>query len=256
MRIFHVLHCQSRKLWVQPKGFDTGIKVYNCIAKEKVPFIIKNKNLVTWYTCGPTVYDKSHVGHASCYIKLDIIQRILRRHFGLNVVTVMNITDIDDKIIQRSIEKKCSPIEIARMYEKEFWRDLDALNVKKANIVVRVTDNISLITNYIQKLIDKRFGYLTEDGSVYFDTIEYQNYGKLVNLAENENEEIHVNSVKKSASDFVLWKAAKPNEIFWDSKFGPGRPGWHIECSTIASTILGKIKFAMTISLLNNGQNA
>ncbi|KAI4458538.1 cysteinyl-trna synthetase [Holotrichia oblita] len=208
--------------WIQPEGYDTGIKVYNCVTRTKVPLVVANKSCVTMYTCGPTVYDSAHIGHASCYVKLDIIQRILRRYFKLNLVTVMNITDIDDKIINESKNLNKSPIEVARCHEKEYIQDLDQLLVTKPDVL----------------LFDEKFAYKSEDGSVYFDVSQYENYGKLQKIGENTLE-VNTGSIKNSPADFALWKAAKPNEPYWDSFFGPGRPGWHIECSALAGNIIG-----------------
>ncbi|XP_044259627.1 probable cysteine--tRNA ligase, mitochondrial [Tribolium madens] len=222
--------------WVKPAGHDTGIKVFNCITRTKVPFIVKNKNLVTWYTCGPTVYDSSHIGHASCFVKLDIIQRILRHYFNLNVVTVMNITDIDDKIIARANTSKVSTSELAKKFETEFWKDLDALEVNRPDCVLRVTENMEIIKDFIRKLVDNGKAYKSEDSSVYFDVGAYDNYAKLQNIGEDAPEP---SKFKKSKMDFALWKGAKPNEVSWDSPWGKGRPGWHIECSALASHILG-----------------
>lgn len=224
--------------WIQPEGYDTGIKVYNCITKTKVPLVVANKSCVTMYTCGPTVYDSAHIGHASCYIKLDIIQRILKRYFKLNLVTVMNITDIDDKIINESKSLNKSPIEVARCHEKEYIQDLDQLLVTKPDVLVRVTDNMTLIVKFIKKLYDDKFAYKSDDGSVYFDVSQYENYGKLQKIGDNALE-ANTGGIKKSLADFALWKAAKSNEPYWDSLFGPGRPGWHIECSALAGNIIG-----------------
>ncbi|EEZ98366.2 probable cysteine--tRNA ligase, mitochondrial [Tribolium castaneum] len=222
--------------WVKPNGHDTGIKVFNCTARTKVPLIVKNKNLVTWYTCGPTVYDSSHIGHASCFVKLDIIQRLLRHYFNLNVVTVMNITDIDDKIIARANTAKVPPKELAKKFEAEFWKDLDALDVRRPDCVLRVTENMDVIKNFIRELIDKGKAYKAGDNSVYFDVGAYDNYAKLQNIGEDAPEP---SKFKKSKMDFALWKAAKPGEISWVSEWGKGRPGWHIECSALAGHVLG-----------------
>jgi cysteinyl-tRNA synthetase len=224
--------------WVKPEGYDTGIKVFNCVTKNKQPLIVKNKNCVTWYTCGPTVYDSSHIGHASCFLKLDIIQRVLRQHFKLNLVTVMNITDIDDKIIARSNALKISTKELAKQFEREFWRDLDALEISRPNCVMRVTENLDIIKEFIIKLVDNKKAYQAENGSVYFDVGAYGRYGKLQNLGE---EDTVGSTYKKSNMDFALWKAAKQNEVYWESPWGPGRPGWHIECSALASHVFGKL---------------
>lgn len=225
--------------WVQPEGYDTGIKVFNCITKSKVPFIVKNKNLVTWYTCGPTVYDSSHIGHASCFVKLDIIQKILKNYFSLNLVTVMNITDIDDKIITKSNTLKISPNEVAKQFEKEFWRDLEALEINRPDCVLRVTENIELIKNFINELMNMNKAYKADNNSVYFNVGAYDNYAKLQNIGDDLPEP---SKYKKSSADFALWKAAKENEVSWDSPWGKGRPGWHIECSALASHIFGKFE--------------
>lgn len=216
--------------WILPEGYDTSIKVYNCIVREKVPFIVRNKHSVTWYTCGPTVYDSSHIGHASCYVKLDIIQRILRKHFDLNIVSVMNITDIDDKIISRSNSSGVSITDITKRYEKEFFQDLKWLNVLKPNVIIRVTDNIDVIKNFIKKLVTENKAYGTSDGSVYFQLDKYKNYGKLTQ---------NISTLDKENVDFALWKGVKENEPSWEAEWGSGRPGWHIECSAMASTVFG-----------------
>lgn len=225
--------------WTKPEGYDTGIKIYNCITKSKEPFIVKNKHHLTWYTCGPTVYDSAHVGHASCYMKLDIIQKILKNYFKFNLVTVMNITDIDDKIIKRANEIKSDHKTLADKFEQEFWDDLIKLGIPQADIVIRVTENIKLIIDFIRKLEKDGFAYKAIDNSVYFDVDSYKYYGKLQNLGREELES-KKKSIKKSVMDFALWKNSQPGEPFWNSPWGDGRPGWHIECSTLASHVLGQ----------------
>lgn len=230
----------TQQQWFKPDGIDTGIRVYNCAARRQVPLILSNENFLSWYTCGPTVYDCSHLGHASCYVKLDIIQRILRKHFNLNIVTAMNITDIDDKIIRRSQESGKDWKEISRSYEAEFWSDLDKLNVLQPNIKLRVTDHMPHITSYISDLFQKRCAYIGKDDSVYFNVKQFPIYGKLQNLNLNEKEALQSEN-KSSAFDFALWKARKiKSEPCWPSPWGPGRPGWHIECSTLANMVFGK----------------
>lgn len=192
--------------WSKPEGYDTSIKVYNCVARKKVPFIVRNKNYVSWYTCGPTVYDSAHIGHASCYVKLDIIQRILRTHFNLKIISVMNITDIDDKIINRSKTSNLSEIELAKKYEEEFWDDLCFLNVNKPDIVLRVTQNMQRIKDFIKKLLTTNMAYISEkDNSIYFTLKNHDTYGKLQNIGEANNSEN-----KNAPGDFALWKSAKP----------------------------------------------
>lgn len=231
---FHSLHS-----WRKPNGFDTGIKIYNCITRNKEPLIIKNKNLVTWYTCGPTVYDSSHVGHASCYVKLDTIQKILRNYFKYNLVTVMNITDVDDKIIARANQMKKMCKDVANMYEKEFFEDLKDLGIQKPNIILRVTDNMDIIIDFIKQLESKGQAYKAADNSVYF-SVDKINYGKLVNIG-GETKQKTKKGLKRNEMDFALWKESKEGEPYWHSPWGKGRPGWHIECSALATHALGKI---------------
>lgn len=234
----HLCYRRFKHNWIQPEGHDTNIKVYNCITKSKVPLIFRNKERASWYTCGPTVYDLAHIGHASCYVKLDIIQRILRHHFNMNLITAMNITDIDDKIINRSKQLSVVATELARRYENEFWTDLQDLNVLKPDIIVRVTDHIPVITRLIRRLIDDRRAYVVTDGSVYFDLQKCAaSYGKL-EPAVTDNQ-VNGDGLKKSSGDFALWKGSKPGEPSWAADFGTGRPGWHTECSALASAIFG-----------------
>lgn len=224
----------TSKYWTEPIGYDTNIKIFNPITKTKVPLILKRKNIASWYTCGPTVYDKSHIGHGSCFIKQDILQRILRNHFHINVITAMNITDIDDKIIARSIAEKEDWMSLARRYEDEFWIDVERLGIETPNVKVRVTDHIPQIIQFTQKLLDKEMAYRHSDGSVYFDVAKFSMYGKFQCLNEQSDHEF-----KKSPFDFAVWKGAKANEPHWDAPWGKGRPGWHIECSVLASLIFG-----------------
>ncbi|XP_045465312.1 probable cysteine--tRNA ligase, mitochondrial [Harmonia axyridis] len=223
---------RKKSTWIKPQGFNTGINIYNCIAKEKVPLITKQKGILTWYTCGPTVYDDAHIGHASCYLKIDILQRIMSRYFNFNIVTAMNITDIDDKIIKRSKELGKPYDKISAFYEDRFWADLDKFNISKPNIVLKVTENIGDIKEFIDRLVKNDLAY-EKDGSVLFNIKGYTNYGKLVNLQKNEENE------NQELSDCVLWKKNKSEEPFWESPWGNGRPGWHVECSVLASKLFG-----------------
>lgn len=227
------IRCQSS--WIQPKGYDTGIKIYNCVAKKKVPFITNKPNIISWYSCGPTVYDSAHVGHGSCYIKMDIIQRILSKYFKFNILFVMNITDIDDKIITRSKELNKSIGDITSLYEKEFWEDMLKLKINKPNLVLKVSENLDNIIEFISELINKGMAYSDSKGSVYFKVKTSPKYGKLINLTKSLNSEMH----KENELDFALWKCKKNNEPFWNSPWGAGRPGWHIECSALASKVFG-----------------
>lgn len=232
--------------WNQPIGHNTGINLYNCVARTTVPFIVRNPNCVTWYTCGPTVYDSAHIGHAVCYMKLDIIQRILRTHFQLNLVTAMNVTDIDDKIIKRSQERKIPWNELAKNYENEFWADLKRLGIRRADIVLHVGESMDEIIEFVRALIDKQAAYIGRDGSVYFRNVGV--HGKLQNVNSEAQSSSQLNIVRESSADFTLWKTSKPGEPFWNVPWKcaaeaniptAGRPGWHTECSAMASKIFG-----------------
>ncbi|CRL04577.1 CLUMA_CG017646, isoform A [Clunio marinus] len=210
---------------------ELGVNIYNSKLKRKVPLILRNPLYSSWYTCGPTVYDSAHIGHACTFVRLDIIQRILRSHFNVNLVTCMNITNIDDKIIQKGNETGRSWKVIAEEYEQEFWQDLNSLNIIPPDIKLRVTDKIPEILKFIEGIEAKGFTKVGKDNSVYFKISNYNNYGKLQNISQDNS---------STDVDFALWKSEKPNEPSWDSKWGKGRPGWHIECSTLASLVFGK----------------
>ncbi|XP_066872737.1 probable cysteine--tRNA ligase, mitochondrial isoform X2 [Kogia breviceps] len=191
------------------------------------------------YSCGPTVYDHAHLGHACSYVRFDIIRRILTRVFGCGVIMVMGITDVDDKIITRANEMDVSPASLANLYEEDFKQDMAALKVLPPTVYLRVTENIPHIIAFIERIIANGHAYSTPKGNVYFDLQSRgDRYGKLVGVAPAPvGETGHAD--KRHASDFALWKAAKPREPSWASPWGDGRPGWHTECSTIASLVFG-----------------
>ncbi|XP_063849931.1 probable cysteine--tRNA ligase, mitochondrial [Scylla paramamosain] len=230
--------------WVLPQGHETGINIYNSTTKTKVPLRTHHPGLLTWYNCGPTVYDSAHIGHALSYIKIDIIRRIMTRVFDLNVIMVMGITDIDDKIIRRSQELQVSFREITEHYEQEFFNDMDRLRVWRPSLAPRVTEHVPHIIAFTQGILDRGLAYVAVDGSVYFNTGAYGRYGKLFPVHEEEATAAATATaaaavIKKSPRDFALWKLAKKGEPSWPSPWGRGRPGWHIECSAMASHILG-----------------
>ncbi|XP_037656581.1 probable cysteine--tRNA ligase, mitochondrial isoform X2 [Choloepus didactylus] len=228
-----------RQDWLQPSGHDTGVKVYNSLTRRKDPLIVANAEAASWYSCGPTVYDHAHLGHACSYVRFDIVRRILTKVFGCNIVMVMGITDVDDKIIKRANEMNVSPTSLARLYEEDFKQDMVALKVLPPTVYLRVTENIPQIISFIEGIIANGHAYSTVKGNVYFDLKSRgDKYGKLVGVAPDPVGE-PADSDKRHATDFALWKAAKPQEIFWASPWGNGRPGWHIECSTIASFVFG-----------------
>ncbi|KAF8771005.1 cysteine--tRNA ligase, cytoplasmic-like [Argiope bruennichi] len=343
---------RNQPVWEKPVLSEKSkLKLYNSLTREKEVFIPQYGNKVLWYSCGPTVYDAAHMGHARSYISFDILRRVLSEYFGYDVFYVMNITDIDDKIIKRArqkflfdeyvkkstdvktvisdvresvqiykkllettedvdkrtmleniIEKTENAVQNAEnsissktddqqvlkslllssedtisewqdklqsntefdnsiffslpaMWEEAFYKDMEALNVLQPDAITRVTEYIPEIISYVQKIIDNGLAY-ESNGSVYFDTIKFDQmpnhfYGKLVpeafgdlkKLQEGEGE-LSVSSErlseKKSPSDFALWKSSKPGEPSWDSPWGKGRPGWHIECSVMASSLLGE----------------
>uniref|UniRef100_A0A3Q1CHK2 Probable cysteine--tRNA ligase, mitochondrial n=1 Tax=Amphiprion ocellaris TaxID=80972 RepID=A0A3Q1CHK2_AMPOC len=219
----------SGKKWVKPSGFDTGLKTYNSLTKQKEPLVLAREGVATWYSCGPTVYDHAHLGHACSYVRFDILQRILSSFFGVTIVHAMVITDIDDKIIRRSWEENVSPAVIARMYEDEFKKDMLSLKVIPPAVYLRVTENVHHIVLFIDRIIRNGHAYATKEGDVYFDIQSIgDRYGRFAGAVD-----------KRDQRDFALWKQSKPQEPFWESPWGRGRPGWHIECSTVASCVFG-----------------
>lgn len=310
---------------------DSKLKLYNSLTRKKELFVPEEWNKVKWYSCGPTVYDEAHMGHARTYVTSDILRRVLMYYFEYNVIYVMNITDVDDKIITKArqvylrnnyfvktksiqtilddidqaillmksnIEKEtnkdkkvimtdivdkasskliecrnnssdpfCISLKFSydilsewldqnneleiedpdifsslpKLYEKKFFDDMSNLKVRIPDLIPHVRDSIPYIISYIKKIICNNFAY-ESNGSVYFDTVKFSekySYAKLVPEAYNCCKEITETDEKRNINDFVLWKAAKPREPFWNSPWGNGRPGWHIECSTMARGVLG-----------------
>ncbi|CAG5115092.1 unnamed protein product [Candidula unifasciata] len=223
--------------WEIPQGYATQIKIYHPLVKEQVPLVLLQEKLAHWYACGPTVYDSPHIGHASSYVRLDIIRRIMSSVFGIDTTLVMGVTDIDDKIIQKSNQTGQNMAEITQLYESEFFASLAKLKVTPPSITVRVTDHVSHIIDFIRQIEQKGYTYRTADGSLYFDVNKYGHYGAFINMQIHMSPETDTD--KRAPQDFALWKAVKPGEPFWDSPWGKGRPGWHIECSAMASHVFG-----------------
>ncbi len=191
------------------------------------------------FVCGPTVWDSSHVGHAKTYVAYDIMAHYLRKK-GYSIFFILNITDIDDKIINRAKSEGKDPLRLADKYAQDFFRDMKDLNVDSVNLYAKASDHVPEIIGQVQGLIDKGIGYRIE-GDVYFDISKFPAYGKLSKL---RLEELTVHRVdpdprKKNPGDFVLWKSQKPGEISWESPWGRGRPGWHIEDTAITLTYFG-----------------
>lgn len=217
-----------------------AIKVFNTIAGKKEELIPISPDEIKMYVCGVTVYDMCHIGHARAYISFDVILRYLRSK-GFKVTYVRNFTDVDDKIIKRANELGVKTEEITEKYIKEFYTDMESLNVLKADIEPKVTEHINEIIALIQKIIDNGYAYVS-GGDVYFSVESFPGYGKLSGRRLDDMKagaRVEVNEQKRHPLDFALWKESKPGEPFWDSPWGKGRPGWHIECSAMSTKYLG-----------------
>ncbi len=217
------------------------MKFYNTLTRKKEEFVPLEGNTVKIYVCGPTVYDSPHIGHARTYIAFDAIRRYLK-YKGYDVIYVVNITNVDDKIINRAKELGEHPLKLAERYEREFFDAMEKLNVEKADFSPRVTEHIQDIINFIQKLIEKGYAYVSE-GDVYFSVEKFKEYGKLSHQSLKEikaGARVEISEKKRNPLDFALWKKAKEGEISWPSPWGEGRPGWHIECSTMSMKYLGE----------------
>jgi len=244
----------------------------NTLTRKLDLFITKDgSRSVKWYMCGPTVYAPSHLGHARTYLAFDIVRRILCDYLMYDVTLVMNVTDIDDKIIIRSLEQGITCTELSRKFESEFLEDMALLGVSPPDILTRVSEFIPKIVEFIQRIIEQEAAY-ESNGSVYFSVENFKampgkNYCKLspenVNnseaLAEGEGgltaSKQEFVSDKRSPRDFALWKKSKPDEPSWDSPWGPGRPGWHIECSAMACDVFKNISVDETMDIHSGGKD-
>ena len=216
------------------------MKVYNTLTRKKEELVPITPGEIKMYACGPTVYNYIHIGNARPLCIFDILRRYLE-YRGYKVTFVQNFTDIDDKIIRRANEEHIDFSEISERYIKEFWTDADGLNVRHATVNPKATENIDAIIHIISTLIEKGYAYEAQ-GDVYFSTEKFKDYGKLSHQPLEDLEagaRIMVGEVKREPMDFAVWKAAKPGEPAWDSPWGKGRPGWHIECSAMNWRYLG-----------------
>ena len=232
------------------------MQIYNTLTRKKEEFIPQTPGEYRIYVCGPTVYNYIHIGNARPVVVFDTLRRYLE-YRGNKVYFVSNITDIDDKLIKKAQEQGCSMKEVAEKFEAEFIKDSDGLNAKTPTVRPRATEHIEEILDIVKDILDKGYGYVAKNGDVYFRTRAFKEYGKLshLNLEELESGNRELRSqmdddLKEDPADFAVWKAAKPGEPAWDSPYGPGRPGWHIECSAMSRTHLGK-----TIDLHCGGQD-
>ncbi|MDG2954606.1 cysteine--tRNA ligase [Bisgaard Taxon 10/6] len=217
------------------------LKIFNTLTREKEEFKPINPNRVGMYVCGVTVYDLCHFGHGRTFVSFDVITRYLR-FLGYNLRYVRNITDVDDKIIKRALENNESCDQLVERMIAEMHKDFDALNILRPDVEPRATKHIPDIIAMVEALLRRGHAYVAADGDVMFDVQSFRQYGALSrqNLEQLQaGARVEIKSVKKNPMDFVLWKMSKPNEPSWDSPWGKGRPGWHIECSAMNSKELG-----------------
>ena len=218
------------------------MKIFNSMSRQKEEFVPIQPGKVSIYACGPTVYNCIHVGNARPIILFDVLRRYFE-YRGYDVTFVQNFTDVDDKIIKRANEEGITSQEVAEKYIQEYFTDAQGLGVRPATIHPKATENMQQIIDMVQTLIDKGYAYPVENGDVYYRTLKFKGYGKLSHQPIEDLQSgarIAVGEVKENPLDFALWKAAKPGEPAWDSPWGPGRPGWHIECSAMSNRYLGK----------------
>lgn len=216
------------------------MRIFNTMTRQKEEFIPNNPDEVKIYACGPTVYNYIHIGNARPLCVFDVLRRYLE-YKGYNVKFVQNFTDVDDKIIKRANEEGITFEEVSKKYIEEFWTDANGLNFKKASVHPKATENIDEIINIIKTLEEKGYAYAV-DGDVYFRTLKFKEYGKLSHQPIEDLQSgarIAIGEKKENPLDFALWKAAKEGEPYWDSPWGKGRPGWHIECSAMNKRFLG-----------------
>lgn len=227
------------------------MKIYNTLTRKKEEFVPIDKDNVKMYSCGPTVYDYFHIGNARPFIIFDTMRRYLE-YRGYKVTFVQNFTDIDDKMIKRANAEGITVKELGERFIKEYFEDSHALGIHEASVHPKATENIDAIIDIVKKLVDNGYAYEV-NGNVYFSTKKFREYGKLSKQPLEDLEagaRIDVSDEKKDAMDFALWKSQKPGEPAWESPWGMGRPGWHIECSAMANKYLGE-----TIDIHSGGQD-
>ena len=228
------------------------MKIYNTLTRKKEELKTIDEGEVKIYACGPTVYNYIHIGNARPLCVFDTMRRYME-YRGLKVKFVQNFTDIDDKIIKRANEEGSDYKTVSEKYIAEFWKDTEGMNIRKATVHPKATENIDEIISIIETLIEKGYAYPVENGDVYFSPKKFNEYGKLSHQPLEELEagaRINIGELKREPMDFALWKGAKEGEPFWESPWGRGRPGWHIECSAMVRKYLGK-----TIDIHCGGQD-
>lgn len=218
-----------------------GLKIYNTLSGQKEEFVTREPGQVRMYVCGVTVYDFCHIGHARGMLAFDVIWNYLE-YKGYQVKFVRNFTDVDDKIIKRAQDKAASTREIAEHYIKEYYKDIDALGIRRAHVEPRATEHIQEMLEIVKALVDKGIAYEV-DGDVFFSVEKFNEYGKLSGRKTDDmiaGARIEIDERKRNPLDFALWKKSKEGEPAWDSPWGDGRPGWHIECSAMSMKHLGR----------------
>jgi cysteinyl-tRNA synthetase len=220
------------------------IRLHDTFAREKVELVLRDPRRVSIYVCGPTVYEVPHVGHGRAALVFDIIRRYLEWR-GLDVTYVSNVTDVEDKIIERAAKEGSTEPEVAQRYEAAYWAEMDRLGVGRPDSLPRATAYIDRMVKLIGELVDTGRAYVVEGKGVYFDVTSFPEYGELAHrrledLLQSAGARVDVDERKRNPVDFALWKTAKPGEPAWDSPWGKGRPGWHIECSAMSLDLLGE----------------
>ncbi len=218
-----------------------SLMIHNTLTNSKEEFVSIEPGKVKMYVCGVTVYDDIHMGHARSMIVFDMVARYLR-YLGYDVTHVTNFTDVDDKIITRAAKEGVEPLQLSARYIDRYFEDAAKLGINRADIYPKASECIGDIIGMVQRIIDNGFAYVTDDGSVYFSVDKVENYGRLTNQKLEHMESsgrVAIDDQKRNPMDFAVWKAAKPGECSWDSPWGKGRPGWHIECSAMIEKHLG-----------------
>eukprot|EP00127_Corallochytrium_limacisporum_P005866 Clim_evm11s214 gene=Clim_evmTU11s214 len=244
---------RKQSKWQLPEGSPVGLKIYNSQTQTIEPFVVKNVDRISWYMCGPTVYDEAHLGHARTYVTFDILRRVISEFWRVNVVQVMGVTDVDEKVFKRAAATNRSMAEVAAQYEVSFMSALEKLGVQLPSRMVRVSEVIDEILAMTKKLVDRGLAYEI-DGNILFDTQAYKEagfrYGKFLDAEGHRPHQFEAPLQEKKVieenlrhpDDFIIWRKAQQGEPSWESPWGDGRPGWHVECSVMAS--LGMLKMA------------
>ncbi|MBR1973666.1 MAG: cysteine--tRNA ligase, partial [Candidatus Methanomethylophilaceae archaeon] len=216
--------------------------IHNTLTGKKEEFKPIEEGKVKMYVCGVTVYDDIHMGHARSMIVFDTVAKYLR-YSGYDVMHVTNFTDVDDKIMDRAAKVGIEPLQLSSNYIDKYFEDTAKLGIGRADLYPKASESIDDIIEMVKTIIDNGYGYVTSDGSVYFSVDKVEDYGRLTNQKlenmGNQGRQVMNDEEKKNPMDFAVWKAAKPGEISWDSPWGKGRPGWHIECSAMIKAHMG-----------------